>query len=96
MKYLDFDLSESGAGVTTMEAIAATPAAQHAAALAEAQQVLDWAWTAFPQGHGPVEDGSDWYHDLQVHVEAGGWHVVALTLTGSPAFAEAFTQVWTV
>ena len=32
----------------------------------------------------------DWDHDLQVHVEDGRWHAVALTLTASPAFAQAF------
>jgi hypothetical protein len=25
-----------------------------------------------------------------VHVETGGWHAVTLTLTGTPAFAQAF------
>lgn len=94
MRYLSFDLSDGDDGVTTLEAMASTDAAQHAAVRAEAQQVLDWAWQRFPHGHGPVEDGMDWDHDLQVHVEAGQWHTLTLTLTGSPAFVEAFLQAF--
>ena len=40
--------------------------------------------------YGPVDDGLDWDHDLQVQVEDGGWHAVSLTLAGSPRFIEAF------
>ena len=90
MRYLSFDLGESGEGVTTLEALAATPAAQHPAVMAEVQQVLDWAWREFPHSHGPVDDGMNWDHDLQVSVEPGGWHAVTLTLTGSPTFVEEF------
>lgn len=88
--YLSFELGEGDDGVTTIEAVASTPAAGHAAALAEAQQVLDWAWQQFSHTHGAPEDGADWDHDLQAHVEPDGWHTVALTLTGSPAFVDAF------
>ena len=70
MHYLNFDISESGDGVTTLEAMAATRAEQHPAVMAEAQQVLDWAMRHFPHTHGPVDDGHDWQHDLQVAVEA--------------------------
>lgn len=90
MQYLTFDLGDSGEGITTLEALAATPAEQHAAVMAEVQQVLDWAWREFAHGHGPVDDGGHWDHDLQVNLEPGGWHAVTLTLTGSPAFVEAF------
>ena len=90
MHYLSFDLSEDTEGVTTLEAMASTAAAQHAAVLAEVQQVLDWAWQHYPHSHGPVDDDMDWDHDLQVQVEDGGWHVVSLSLAGSPRFIEAF------
>lgn len=90
MHYLSFDLSEGDDGIVTLEAMASTEAAQHPAVLAEAQRVLDWAWQHFPQGHGPVEEGMDWDHDLQVVVEGDRWHTVTLALTGSPAFVEAF------
>jgi hypothetical protein len=90
MNYLSFDLSDNAEGLTTLEAMASTPAAQHAAVMAEAQQVLDWAWRHFPHTHGAADDGMDWDHDLQVQVEEGQWHTVTLTLTASPRFVEAF------
>ena len=94
MRYLLFELGEGDDGVTTLEAAASTRADQHAAVMAEVQQVLDWAWREFPDSHGPAEDGMDWDHDLQVSVEDGGWHAVALTLTGSARFVEAFGVVF--
>jgi len=90
MDYLSFDLSEDTEGVTTLEALASTSKEQHAAVMAEVQQVLDWAWRSFPHTHGPVDEGMDWDHDLQLSVEPGGWHAVTLTLTGSPRFVEEF------
>ena len=90
MQFLTFDLSDSTEGIVTIEALASTSAAQHAAVMAEVQQVLDWAWRAFPHTHGPADDGMDWDHDLQVDVEPGGWHAVTLTLTGSGSFAHEF------
>ena len=90
MRYLSFDCSQDTDGVTTLESMASTPAHQHAAVIAEAQQVLDWAWRQFPDTHGTRDDGMDWDHDLQVTVEDGAWHAVTLTLTGSARFVEAF------
>jgi hypothetical protein len=90
MQFLTFDLSDSTEGIVTIEALASTSAAQHAAVMAEVRQVLDWAWRAFPHTHGPADDGMDWDHDLQVNVEPGGWHAVTLTLTGSVSFAKEF------
>jgi hypothetical protein len=94
MHYLTFDISEGDDGVTALEAMASTSAAQHAAVLAEAQQALDWAWRHFPDTHGPVDDGADWDHELQVRVEEGGWHTVGLTLSASPRFVEAFVSAF--
>ena len=90
MQYLSFDLSDNDDGVTTLEALASTRAADHPAVLAEAQHVLDWAWRRFPHTHGPADEGMDWDHDLQVSVEEGGWHSVTLTLTGSARFVGEF------
>jgi len=90
MDYLSFDLSDDAQGVTTLEAMTSTLAAQHAAVMAEVQQVLDWAWQHFPDTHGPLDDGMDWDHDQQLVMEAGGWHTVTLTLSGSPRFIDAF------
>ena len=92
MRYLQFDLSDNDEGVCTLEALAATAAAQHPAVMAEVQRVLDWAWRTFPHGHGPAEDGMDWDHDLQVSVEGDGWHAVTLTLSASQRFAEEFMR----
>ena len=90
VRYLTFDLSDNDDGVTTVEALASTGVEQHAAVMAEVQQVLDWAWQHFAHTHGPADDGMDWDHDLQVNVEGGQWHAVTLTLTGSPQFITAF------
>ena len=90
LRYLTLDLSDNDEGITTIEALAATSAAQHAAVMAEVQQVLDWAWRVFPHTHGPADDGGEWDHDLQVGVDNGGWHAVTLTLTGSAGFAREF------
>ena len=93
-QYLTFDLSDNDEGITTIEALASTAAAQHPAVMAEVQQVLDWAWRAFPHTHGPADDGGQWDHDLQVGVEGDGWHAVTLTLTGSAQFAREFTAAF--
>lgn len=90
MRYLNFEPSDDADGVVTLDAMASTGAAQHAAVLAEVQQVLAWAHARFPHSHGPLHDGMDWDHSLQVQVEDGHWHVVTLTLAASPRFADAF------
>jgi hypothetical protein len=95
LHYLGFDRSEGDDGVTTLQAMASSAtAAQNEAVLREAACVLDWAWQHFGHRHGPVEDGMDWDHDLQVTAEDGGWHTVTLTLGASPAFVAAFEQAF--
>lgn len=93
MHYLSFDLSDTDDGIITLEAMAATPEAGHAAVMAEVQQVLDWARRAFPHTHGPADDGMDWDEQLQVSTE-GDWRVVTLTLTGSARFVEALSAAF--
>jgi hypothetical protein len=90
MKYLNFEASENADGDWTLEACAATAAGQHPAVLAEVQSVLDWARAHFPHTQGPLDEGMDWDDDLQITLEAGGWHAVTLTLAASARFAEAF------
>lgn len=90
MKYLTFELTEVDEGVSSLEAMASTAVEQHAAVMAEVQQVLDWAWRRYSGSHGPVDEGMDWDHDLQVTVEDGRWHTVTLTLTGTGRFVEEF------
>lgn len=94
LKYLSFDLSTGTDGITTLDALASTGAAQQAAVQAEADTVLAWCRAEFPQGQGPVDEGQDWDHDLQVTQEAGGWHTLSLTLTGSARFIEAFASAF--
>lgn len=82
--------------------MAATAAEQHAAVMAEVQLVLDWAERHFPHTQGPVDDGHDWQHELQVQVQAapaatpghsgGAWHSVSLTLSCSERFVAEFLQ----
>ncbi len=90
MHYLTFDFSDADDRLTTIEAMASTPAADHAAVMNEVQRVMDWAWRSFPHTHGSADDGADWDHDLQVTVEEGHWHAVTLTLTASARFVEDF------
>lgn len=90
MDFLTFDLAEVDEGVSSLEAMASTTEAQHAAVMAEVREVLDWAWLRYPKSHGPIDDGTDWDHDLLVTVEDGGWHTVTLTLTGRARFIEDF------
>lgn len=96
MHYLQFEISDDADGVTTLEAVAATGSDRHPAVLAEAQEVLDWAWRQFPHSHGPIDEGHDWLHDLQVvqEGEGGRWQVVTLTLAASPRFVDAFQAVF--
>ena len=90
MDFLTFDVAEVDDGVSSLEAMASTATAHHAAVMAEVQQVLDWAWAWFPNSHGPIDNGMEWDHDLQVTVEDGGWHTVTPTLTGTGRFVDEF------
>ncbi len=94
MDFLTFDLADVGDGVSSLDAMASTGAHQHQAVMAEVQQVLDWAWRRYPESHGPIDDGATWDHDLQVTIEDGGWHTVALTLTGNARFVEDFVATF--
>jgi hypothetical protein len=94
MDFLTFDVAEVGDGGCSLEAVASTVAGQHAAVMVEVQQVIDWAWRRFPEAHGPIDDGMEWDHDLQVTVEDGGWHTVTLTMTGTGRFVEELLAVF--
>jgi hypothetical protein len=94
MNFLTLDLSDNSEGISTLEALASTTAEHHPAALAEAQQLLDWAWRRFPHTHGPADEGMDWDHDLQVNVEDGGWHAITLTITGTHRFIDEFIEAF--
>ncbi len=90
MRHLTFDLTDSSDDILTLEAMASTRAAEHAAVMAEVNQMLAWAQAHFGSRHGPVEDGNAWDHELLVQHEDGGWITVTLTFSASAEFAEAF------
>jgi hypothetical protein len=90
MRRLTFDLTDSSDDILTLEAMASTREAEHAAVMAEVEQVLAWAQAEFGGRQGPVEDGNAWDHELLVQHEEGGWVTVTLTISASAEFAEAF------
>lgn len=96
LNYLIFDHSEDTEGLGTFEAMASVTSPHIAAVQDEVAQVLAWAHAAFPQGHGPLEEGFAWDHDLQARQEptAGGTplHTINLSLSGSEAFCRAFRE----
>lgn len=94
MAYLLFDLTDGSDDILTLEAMASTREAEHAAVMAEVAGVLAWAQAEFGGRQGPVEDGHAWDHELLVQHEAGGWITVTLTLSASPEFAHAFQAVF--
>ncbi len=89
MRYLIFDATDSTDDILTLEAMASTREAEHAAVMAEVSQVLAWAQAEFGSRQGPVEDGHAWDHELLVQPEPGGWTTVTLTFSASAEFAEA-------
>ncbi|MBT9499798.1 MAG: hypothetical protein IV092_01035 [Burkholderiaceae bacterium] len=73
MHYLIFDLSEDTEGVTTLEEPTSTSAEQHAAVMAEVQQVR-----AEPDaGPGTCTVGMDWGPAQQVSVKDGRRHFIS-------------------
>jgi len=90
MRHLTLALTDSSDDILTLEAMASTREAEHAAVMAEVNQVLAWAQNNFGGRQGPVEDGNAWDHELLIQHEEGGWITVTLTFSASPEFAEAF------
>ena len=99
LDYLVFDVSEDTDDVHTFDALASVQAGQRAAVEAEVSKVRNWCRQRFPLGPGPLEHGLDWDEDHHWRVEpptggANAWHTMALTLTGTPAFAQAFREAF--
>jgi hypothetical protein len=92
--HLSFDITDGSDGILTLEAMASTRAAEHAAVMAEVEQVLAWVQAGFGGRQGPVEDGHAWDHELLVQQETGGWVTVTLSFSASQEFAEAFLAVY--
>lgn len=93
LDYLLFEESEDTDGVHTFDAMASVQITQRAAVEAEVARVRAWCRERFTQGPGPLEHGLDWDEDHHWQVEQA-WHTVALTLTGTPAFAQAFRDAF--
>lgn len=66
LRWLDFDFSEDGDGTGTFDALASVRPADRDALAADLVRVLDWAYTRFPGPRGPVGEGGEWDHDLQL------------------------------
>jgi hypothetical protein len=94
LNYLIFDHSEDTEGIGTFDAMASVAPSQVALVLEEVAQVLAWAHATFPQGHGPLDEGFAWDHDLQNQQEltVSGMllHTLTLSVSGSEAFCQAF------
>lgn len=89
LHYLDFDYSEDDASCGTWDAMASVWPAQVNALRAEVALVLDWAQREFPHGHGALDEGGEWDHDV-LSVEEDGRHTITLTINGTPAFGAAW------
>lgn len=95
LHYLVFDTSDAVDGIVTLQAMATTAPAAHAAVIAEVDAVLAWAAGEFPDGPGPLDEGHAWDRDLQVGDE-DGWVAVTLTLAGDERFAAALRAAFDV
>ena len=91
LQWLDFDYSEGDDEVGVFDALASVLPEHAAAVRAEIDAVLAWAHA---EGglRAPVEEGGDWDAELQAGEDAGPpvRHEFGLTISGTPAFCEAF------
>lgn len=92
LDYLIFDHSGDTEGIGTFEAMASVTADHLEAVHAEVALVLGWAFATFPDEHGPLDQGFEWDHDLQVQQEAPTLHTVTLLLSGGMAFCQTFAE----
>jgi len=94
LSYLIFDHSEDTEGIGTFDAMASVAPSQVALVMDEVAQVLEWAHAAFPQAHGPLDEGFAWDHDLQSQPERSAPDLITLTLSisGDAGFCQAFRQ----
>ena len=60
---------------------------------AEVALVLHGAQQEFADGHGPLDEGGEWDHDLQCLPE-GERYTLTLTISGTPAFGAAWRAQW--
>jgi hypothetical protein len=84
MRLLTLDVTDSTDDIWIAEFSASTRAERHAEVMREVAEVLGWARRHFPAAEGPLDEGGEWDHALQVSEEDGGWHAVTLTLSATP------------
>ncbi|MDR0259062.1 MAG: hypothetical protein LBI76_04595 [Comamonas sp.] len=70
LDYLDFDTSDDGEGISSLDAMAYAKAAHWPALAAEVSQLLAWCSDAFG-APGALEEGHAWDLDLQLQNDAG-------------------------
>jgi hypothetical protein len=91
LHYLDFDFSDEDTGRGSFDAMASVLPDRLSALRAEIAAVLAWATDAFGPG-GALDDQGEWDYELQEAAESGTRTTLTLTLSGSPAFCEAFRE----
>lgn len=74
---LDFDWSDGGDGVQTLDALASVWPCHWPELLNEARLVLDWARQQFGEP-APAEEGGEWDADVQAWVESNPPRVIPL------------------
>lgn len=92
LDYLIFDHSEDTEGIGSFEAMASVSPDHLDAVRAEVARVLAWAHGAFPDGHGDLDEGFVWHHDLQEQRESATLHTITLLVSGTAAFTLAFAE----
>lgn len=91
LDYLDFDFSDEEDGRGSFDAMASVTGERTAALRAEIDAVLAWAGEVFGPNADAGDDG-EWDYEVSETVEAGAAsrNTVTFTLSGSPAFCDAF------
>ncbi|MGJ7580825.1 hypothetical protein ACSFA3_11650 [Variovorax sp. RHLX14] len=97
LDYLDFDFSDEEDGHGSFDAMASVTAERLPALFAEIDCVRNWATAAFGANAG-LEDGGEWDCEVQRTDETGASArtTVTFTLSGSPAFCDAFRDKFEV
>jgi hypothetical protein len=92
LQYLVFDFSEDTEGIGTFEAMASTTPADAIQVETEIAQLLAWAGTVFPNGHGALSDGAEWDFDLQQPDEGAARRTFVVSISGTAGFCDALRE----
>ncbi len=69
LRFLEFERSDDGEGVTTFEAMASVRGERWPLLLNEASQLLSAVHGAFPEGPVPLDEGGEWDCALEARLE---------------------------